>query len=131
MDKYIEQAEKFLKDTNVKFTTKYKEHKFYFNDDKQARDVYTIRLQRGKRRFSFTFGQSIVNTDTGTEPSAYDVLSCLTKYDVGSFENFCSEFGCDTDSRSAEKVYKAVLKEYAGVKRIWTEKEIEKLQEIN
>src|SRR5690606_35215363 len=28
----------------------------------------------------------------GTPPTAYDVLACLQKYDVGSFEDFCSGF---------------------------------------
>lgn len=43
-------------------------------------------------------------------PTEYDVLACLTKNEVGTFENFCSEFGYDTDSRTAKKTYKAVLK---------------------
>ena len=67
----------------------------------------------------------------GTTPTAYDVLVCLTKYDVGTFEDFCSEFGYDTDSRSAKKTYKAVLKEYGNVCKIWNDSEIELMQEIN
>jgi hypothetical protein len=65
------------------------------------------------------------------EPTPYDVLACLTKYDVGSFENFCSDFGYDTDSRKAEKTYKAVLNEYKNVCALWNEQELEALQEIN
>lgn len=65
-----------------------------------------------------------------SKPSAYDVLTCLTKYDVGTFEDFCNEFGYDTDSRNAEKIYKSVLNEYTQVCMIWNEKEIEELREI-
>lgn len=66
----------------------------------------------------------------GTPPTAYDVLACLTKYDVGTFEDFCSEYGYDTDSRSALKTYKAVCKEWLNVQKLWNDKEIEQLQEI-
>lgn len=52
-------------------------------------------------------------------PTAYDVLTCLTKTDPGTFEEFCSEFGYDTDSRKAEKTYKACVKEYFGVHRLF------------
>ena len=64
-------------------------------------------------------------------PTAYDVLSCLTKYEVGTFENFCSEFGYDTDSRKAEKTYKAVLNEWQNVAMLYNDAEIQHLQEIN
>lgn len=63
-------------------------------------------------------------------PTAYDILACLTKYDCESFENFCSEYGYDTDSRTAEKNYKNVCKEYAGVQSLWNDAEIEELSEI-
>lgn len=64
------------------------------------------------------------------KPSAYSVLSCLTKYDVGTFEDFCGDFGYDTDSRSAEKIYDAVCEEFKNVQTIWSDSEIELLQEI-
>lgn len=64
------------------------------------------------------------------EPSAYDVLSCLSKNDPGTFENFCAEFGYDEDSKRAEKTYKAVLKEWKDVQTLWNDQEIERLQEI-
>jgi hypothetical protein len=64
-------------------------------------------------------------------PTAYDVLACLTKYDVGTFENFCSEFGYDTDSIKAEKTYNAVLNEWQNVCALFSDTEIEQLQEIN
>jgi hypothetical protein len=65
-----------------------------------------------------------------TVPSEYDVLACLTKYNPETFEDFCSEFGYDEDSRSAERVYEAVKDEYHNVAMLWSETEIEDLQEI-
>jgi len=65
------------------------------------------------------------------EPSAYSILACLTKYDPGSFKNFCAEFGYDTDSMRAMKTYQAVQEEYEGVCRLFNAEEREQLQEIN
>ena len=64
------------------------------------------------------------------KPNAYDVLACLQKYDVGTFEDFCSEFGYDEGSRTAERIYIAVIKEYKDLTRIFTEEQMEELCEI-
>lgn len=63
-------------------------------------------------------------------PNAYDILACLQKYDVGTFEDFCSEFGYDEDSRTAERIYIAVIKEYKDLTRIFTKEQMEELCEI-
>ncbi len=64
-------------------------------------------------------------------PSAYDVLACLTKSYPGTFEDFASDFGYDTDSRKAEAVYNAVVKEWRKVERFFTTDDLAELQEIN
>ena len=64
-------------------------------------------------------------------PSTYDVLSCLQKHDVGTFEDFCSEFGYSNDSISALKTYNACLKEFNSLQALFTDSELELLQEIN
>ena len=66
----------------------------------------------------------------GKKPTACDILACLTKYDPETFEDFCSNYGYDTDSRSAEKIYNAVKTEWQNVKNMFSGKEIEELQEI-
>lgn len=66
----------------------------------------------------------------GKQPTNYDILACLTKYDPGTFEDFCSEYGYDTDSRQAERTYKTVKEEFINLQTIFTDKEIEELQEI-
>lgn len=69
--------------------------------------------------------------DTLITPSAYDLLSCLTKYNPGTFENFCGDLGYDTDSRKAENLYKAVLKEWEDISGLFSSDQIELLQDIN
>ena len=128
---YTKQAQDFLTKTGVKCSIKYKEYGKHFDDDKEKRNIYRVTLRKGKNSYSFNFGDSIARTQRGAKPNEYDVLVCLTKYEPGTFENFCGDFGYDTDSRRAEKTYKAVLKEYAEVCRIWTEAERAELAEIN
>jgi hypothetical protein len=128
-NEYDLQAENFAKKNNVKFDIigkpKYKKH---FTGDKEQRYVFTCRLRRNGKQYTFLFGQSIAAG--AKEPRLYDVLACLQKYDVGSFEDFCGEFGYNDDSRTAERIYKAVCKEYDGVNRLFSDC-IEELQEIN
>lgn len=74
--------------------------------------------------------REVIKNPDFAEPTPYSVLACLTKYDVGSLEDFCGEFGYDVDSKKAEKIYKAVCEEWANVQIMWTDAEIEQLQEI-
>ena len=65
------------------------------------------------------------------KPSAYDVLVCLTKHDPGTFEDFCGDYGYDSDSISANRVYAAVVDGYKALSRLFTAGELEQLAEIN
>jgi len=177
---YEQQAIDFLTATNTEFTAEFKRHGKYWDNDTDTRDIYSVTLKRGNRKFTFDFGQSIKNSGqinlvehlrnkmitqplikkygsnyafdltakkeilfstslknedlkinpNYSAPTAYDVLTCLTKSDPGTFENFCDDFGYDTDSRSAEKTYKAVVNEWQNIQALFTDAEIEQLQEI-
>lgn len=85
-----------------------------------------------QRVFNFKFF-TLTNNDEIMEPvkpTAYDVLVCLQKYAPGTFADFCADCGYDTDSRTAERIYNAVLDEYKNVCALWNEDELIKLQEI-
>jgi hypothetical protein len=101
----------------------------HFHNDIQERYIFKLKLSKGGKQYTFRFGQSIAKG--GEEPTLYDVLACLQKYDVGTFEDFCNMFGYDEDSRSAERIYKAVCREYAAMQRLFTDEELEILAEIN
>lgn len=66
-----------------------------------------------------------------SEPNAYSILASLEKSHPGTLEQFCSEFGYDTDSKKAEKIYHAVIDQVQNIERLFSTKEIEDLQEIN
>lgn len=129
-NEYHKQAADFLNAHNSFMTVKHLRKGSYFNDDDQVRDVYEIKLSRGRHNYTFTFGQSVVSTEKGIQPSAYDVLACLQKYDPGTFEDFCSEYDYDTDSKKAEATYKAVVEEWVNVEKLYGDV-IEELHEIN
>lgn len=193
MNDYEKQATDFLEKTGVEFKAEFLKYDFHFEGDDMKRDIYQITLERGVRKYTFNFGQSIANSryyydkvtkrkygegkefyvtvdfgnkisvykdkffgvivpysspnilnvskkrelirrgvlKLGTRPTAYDVLACLQKYDPRTFEDFCMEFGYDTDSRKAEKIYNAVREEYMNIAMLWSEEEIEELAEIN
>lgn len=82
-----------------------------------------IRRELDKETDVYVEGEDIIN------PTMYDVLTCLTKYDPYSFEDFCGDYGYDEDSRKAEKIYRAVVKEYKAVQRLFGDI-LEELQEI-
>jgi len=132
MTNYQQQANELLSSINVTFSAKFIKHDYHFADDKQERDIFTCTFKRNKTRFSIKFGQSI-NNSTGNGdnlPTAYDVITCLQKYEIESFENFCLDFGYDQDSRKAYKVYMACCNEYDKVSKFFSCDEIELLQEI-
>ena len=66
-----------------------------------------------------------------TTVRAYDLLACVEKYDPGTFEDFCGNFGYDSDSRKAFDVYLAVQDEARKVTRFFTAEEMEELREIS
>ena len=129
-NEYLESAKRFLYKTHTEITVTFLRHGQYFPDDKETRNIYQITLANGKGKWTFTFGQSIHGSKQGFAPNAYDVLACLTKSDPGTFENFCSDYGYGTDSRNAHKIWRAVTKEWKSIKKLFTDKEIEELQEI-
>lgn len=130
---YEQSAINFLKTTGTEFKARFSDHKKHFAEDKERRDVFRCTLKNSRHTYRFNFGQSTneSTSDGGNPPTAYDVLACLTKYDPGTFENFCGDFGYDIDSRKAYKTYKAVIKEWKNVELLFTAEELEQLQEIN
>lgn len=126
MRNYEAMANAFAEKTGTKLNVLDYEYKPMWGE-KQSRYVFKCRISRNGKQYTFEFGQSLNNGSK--EPTMYDVLSCLEKSDVGTFEDFCDEFGYDTDSRRAERTYKAVCKEYAAVERLFGDV-MDELQEI-
>jgi len=126
---YEQQANEFAELYNLKLSVSQPTYKDHWHDGKM-RWVFPCKLSRNGKSYPFKFGQSIA---AGKEkPNMYDILSCLQKYDVGSYESFCKEFGYE-NSKKSYTTYLAVCKEYEGVCRLFEDSEtiLDELREIN
>jgi len=139
MNKYNEEAKKFLSDFNLILSIREavpQTKPLWIDTDKKnaihGKD-YSCSLSSGDgRAYCFHFWDSIANLETGKGPTAYDVLACLDTYAEGeSFEYFCNSYGYDTDSIKAEKTYEAVMKQVRGLKNTLSSRAIEALNNIN
>ncbi len=129
-NQYEKQANDFLKKAKATMQISFVKIGPFFSDDKEVRSIYKFTIASQNGRYTGKFGQSVFESQNGTMPTSYDILSCLTKYNPGTFENFCGDYGYDTDSRKAEKTYKAVVKEYEGLSKVFTTRQLEEMQEI-
>ena len=134
LNEYQKQALDFANKFGVKFKPEWIKYGKYFENDDSNRHIFKITLSRNGKRFSFNFGQSVV--DDAKHPDLYSVLTCLTKYDVGTFENFCSDYGYEMynenytgKNKSSMKIYKAVCKEFQNVENLFGDC-LDELQEI-
>ena len=71
-----------------------------------------------------------VRDDYKRTPTAYDVLSCLTWDIDGDFAAWCSDFGCDTDSRKAYATFEACNEQARQARLFFSPSEIEQLREL-
>lgn len=89
------------------------------------------------------YSQNLLNSATKggrvrkpIQPREYDLLAGLQKLEVGSFDNFCADFGYNdrplADYPKVMGIYQAVCEEYAAVLRLWPEPEVRaELEELN
>lgn len=125
---YQKQANEFAAKHGIELFINSSEYKKHFSEDTQERYVFNCTLKCNGKRFTFNFGQSI--QAGGEEPTTYDILACMQKYEVGTFDNFCGNYGYHNDSIKAHKVYKAVAREYKNMLRVFGADILEQMQEI-
>lgn len=135
MNEYVKQAKDFLESCNATMQIEYVGKKANRNwNETQLRNTYRVVIKTPKGQMVVKFWDSIAHTQSGEQPTEYDILTCLQKYDVGSFEDFVSEFGYEVDDfhdrQRAKNIYYAVCDEYAKVCRCFTEEQIEAMWEI-
>jgi len=99
----------------------------YLQPEHKNNLIHHIRRESG---FSFLNNGKSDTIHYPKTPNAYDILTCLTKYDPGSFADFCGEYGYDEDSITAERTYKAVQEEYTKLSTLYSDAEMEEMAEI-
>lgn len=76
----------------------------------------TLRYKGHSMSFDYWQGQGI-KENPKVEGVMENIVSDASVNDM-SFEDFCSEFGYDTDSRKAEKTYNQCVKQTKSLKRL-------------
>lgn len=149
---YTQQANDFLKATNTGLSITFSHEGKHFEDDKEDRNIYNVKLSNKKHTYCFTFGDSIYNTHKMKsaksqsealkyKPTKYDILACLNVDYSRDFKDFCDNFGYeqydfdneanDFLNESAFVIFKAVWKETENLKLLFSDDELEMLSEIN
>ena len=149
MNDYLKQAKEFCTKNNVTIEVKFLYKGYHFEDDKQKRDIYQVTINRknGKnlKPFIFNFGSSINDTKSNydrngnrkrrglTVPNEYDILACITKYEIGDFDDFVSTFGYTFETEKEcikiKGIHLAVKEEYENIYRLFSDV-MEELQDI-
>lgn len=99
----------FIKANAIRMTAERTDSNPSMSDSKDM-DHWKVVLHAGRSRVTTYF--SVGYGHNGKAPEAPDVLSCLADDAAGvtnaqSFEDWCSEYGYESDSRKAERIYKA------------------------
>ena len=90
-------------------------------DDSANMDHWRVTLRCRRRQMTTVFSMGYGHN--GAEPKTAEVLDCLASdangYDnAQSFEDWAGDYGFDTDSRKAERTYKAMAKSADKIRRL-------------
>ena len=127
---YLEEAKKFLEDANAQLQLT------RVGSDIPKWDIvphshYKFTLTTPLGSMEGDFWDSLYNDGKAITPNEYDLLACLDPDIPDTFEDFCWEFGYDTDSIKALETFEACKKQAQDLKRIFTDSQLEALSEIN
>lgn len=136
MGKYVEQAKEFLKKCNAEMEIKYVGRDVNKNwDEYKERNKYRFTIVTPLGKMEDTFWDSLYATEHGEWPTEYDILSCLGASDVGTIDDFVADYGYEvekwSDVKRIERTYKAVVRQYNNLCRIFTPEQMNMLNEIN
>lgn len=112
---------------NFAITSTFKGDKLAPWSDKQQNynnHIITVTNTETKQKTNFEFWGSIVNPEIKTENELLNAFYCFVGDAVSGnspFEEFCSEFGYDDDSRTAERTWKACKKSAEKLNKIYND----------
>jgi hypothetical protein len=110
----------FVEKYGIKFSAELTDSNPHMTDMPAGSAHYRCRIRRGRRSMLVHFSQGPAIC---REPTAADVLQCLASDASGvenarGFEDWCGDYGYSTDSRSAERTYRAIEKQAADLRRV-------------
>lgn len=110
----------FISEHNITISSEWADRNPHM-DDSASMDNYKCRLRANGRQMTLYFSKGIAHH--GVAPEADEVLDCLASDAAGfenaqGFEDWASEYGYDTDSRKAERIYATVERQAAKLKTL-------------
>lgn len=104
-------------------------------DEREARNKYKFVITTPLGTMTDFFWDSIYSTQKGIfEVCEYNIIACLERWDVGTIDDFVSEFGyevhCWDDVKRIERTYQAVINQYNKLCEIFTPEQMEWIKEI-
>ena len=124
MNEYEKMANDFLRKVGAKMTVSFLRNDYYFDKDRERRNVYRVRIERNGKSMSFTFGDSVYNTQKNIRPSRYSILACMEKFNPWrGMRDFVQEYGYEIEDYEsyirAERAYKACVRQVKQVERVF------------
>ena len=109
----------------IKINSVFKGNKLWKNgsDRFQNWNNHKVTVTHNGQKFSFDFWGSIANPEISNDQENVFALYCALSDGLSAendFNEFCSEFGYDNDSRTAERIYKACEKTNAKINRVFS-----------
>ena len=83
---------------------------------------HRVTVTNNGKKYSFEYWASIAETKIKDEQGNVFAFYCSLSDGISamdSFEDFCREFGYDTDSRNAERIYKSCVKTLNKLERVF------------
>lgn len=128
---YEEKMKEILKGAGISVDIVFITKSYTKWDKDNLHNQYKVVLKRGNKQMQYDFWDRLYNTKKGLKPSKYDVISCLEWYEIYDFEDFCMNFGYDTDSIKAFETYKECQKQQKELFELIPEEEIrDKIRDI-
>jgi len=133
-NEYGTQAEQFLTSNGIKFRATLSNTKSpAWGSDGKHGHHYRVTLSKPAKRLTFDFWSSIADAQKGIKTvRPYDVLACVNgdAYTPETFEDFCEEYGYDSDSIKALQTFRRCSAFAKRLSAFFTAKELEQLQGI-
>lgn len=131
----------------IKLLNKKGEYNFTFFDSLHNTEIKKMSLSEYLRKYkrinnindiSYNeqqkYNKELTKLKKESQPTYYDILACLEKYDVGTLDDFMIEFDyeCKTakDISNVLETYSAVCEEYKNLCMLFDDEEMEQLREI-
>jgi len=93
-----------------------------WSSDNFNNHMVTVTNTETSNKITFEFWASMTHPELNREYDILNAFYCFVTDAISgsySFENFCSEFGYDTDSRTAEKIYRKCKKQLEKLNKIY------------